>query len=349
MKQAICRLGPKVEIRDVPVPKPGNDEVQIKVIVSGTNPKDWKMAEWGLGERNEGDDIAGIVTEVGEDVVEFRPGDRVAAFHRIRAPHGSYAEYAIAPAHTTFHIPQHTSFEEAATIPLAAMTAAVGLYVRLEMPQPFTPPKSPLPLLIYGASSAVGAYVIKLARKSGIHPLICVAGKSASFVETLIDRSKGDVVIDYREGEGAIIKNVKAALPAGAELKYAFDCISDGASYVACGKALSQHGGKLTMTLRTNHKFENWIEQSDTKVGSVVADPTYSKDDPDDQDFGFAWYRMFALGLKQGWFSAHPYEVVPGGLSGLEQALRNLKDGKSNAVKYVLRIEETPGIVIDSS
>lgn len=344
MKEAICRLGPSVEIHDVPVPQPGDDEVQIKVIVSGTNPKDWKMAEWGLGERNEGDDIAGVVTQVGSKVVEFKPGDRVAAFHRIRTPHGSYAEYAIAPAHTTFHIPSHTSFEEAATIPLAAMTAAVGLYVRMELPQPFTPPKGRIPLLIYGAASAVGAYVVKLANKSGLHPLICVAGKGASFVETLIDRSKGDTIVDYRDGDEALIKSIKASIPHGLELKYAFDCVTSGTSYINCCEVLSRNGGKLTTVLRPKYEYPSWVEHSDTKVGSVVADPTYSVDDPDDQEFGFAWYRMFALGLKEGWFTGHPYEVVPGGLEGLEQALKNLKAGKSSAVKYVLRIPETPGL-----
>lgn len=345
MKEAICRLGPKVEIHDVPIPEPSDDEVQIKVVVSGTNPKDWKMAEWGLGERNEGDDIAGIVTKVGNDVFEFRPGDRVGAFHRIRTPHGSYAEYALAPAHTTFHIPHHTSFEEAATIPLAAMTAAVGLYVRLELPQPFTPPNHPIPLLIYGAASAVGAFAIKLAIKSGIHPLICVAGKGAQFVEGLIDRSKGDTIVDYREGDETLLKNIKASLPEGSELKYAFDCVSANTSYINCSEALSRRGGKLTMVLRPKHKYPSWVKQSDTMVGSVVADQTYSRNDPDDSEFGFVWYRMFALGLKQGWFKGHPHEVVPGGLNGLEQALRNLKEGKSSAVKYVVRIAETEGVV----
>ena len=60
-------------------------------------------------------------------MTEFKVGDRVAAFHEMMKPHGSFAEYSIAEAHTTFHIPEKTSFEEAATIPLAAMTAAVGL------------------------------------------------------------------------------------------------------------------------------------------------------------------------------------------------------------------------------
>jgi NADPH2:quinone reductase len=60
---------------------------------------------------NEGDDIAGIVAAVGDNVTEFKPGDRVAAFHQMLEPHGSYAEYAISWQHTTFHIPKSTSFE----------------------------------------------------------------------------------------------------------------------------------------------------------------------------------------------------------------------------------------------
>lgn len=60
---------------------------------------------------NHGDDIAGVVHSVGENVSEFKPGDRVAALHELVAPHGAYAEYAMAPAYTTFHIPTQTSFE----------------------------------------------------------------------------------------------------------------------------------------------------------------------------------------------------------------------------------------------
>lgn len=48
---------------------------------------------------------------VGDNVTEFKPGDRVAAFHEMQSPGGSYAEYAVAWAYTTFHIPKKTSFE----------------------------------------------------------------------------------------------------------------------------------------------------------------------------------------------------------------------------------------------
>jgi len=110
MKEAIVHKGPKVEIIDSPIPVPGNNEVAIKVVVSGSNPKDWKHAELG-NTLNTGDDIAGIIHTVGSDVVEFKPGDRVAAFHQMMTPHGSFAEYAISDASTTFHLPKKTSFE----------------------------------------------------------------------------------------------------------------------------------------------------------------------------------------------------------------------------------------------
>lgn len=79
--------------------------------MSGSNPKDWKVPEWRGTTQNQGDDIAGVVHEIGENVFEFKPGDRVAAFHEMVTPGGSYAEYALAWQYTTFHIPKQTTFE----------------------------------------------------------------------------------------------------------------------------------------------------------------------------------------------------------------------------------------------
>ena len=111
MKEAIISAGPKVQIEDSPIPTPEPDQVVTKVVVSGSNPKDWKYPEWRGGSANHGDDIAGLVHSVGSNVVEFKPGDRVAAFHQMGAPGGSYAEYAVSWAHTTFHLPKKVSFE----------------------------------------------------------------------------------------------------------------------------------------------------------------------------------------------------------------------------------------------
>jgi NADPH2:quinone reductase len=112
MKEALVSPLLVVEIIDTPIPKPKPGEVIIQVICAGCNPKDWKYPVYSEVTANSGDDVAGIISEVGEEVVEFRPGDRVAAFHQMRTSGGAFAEYAIAPATTTFHIPDRTTFEE---------------------------------------------------------------------------------------------------------------------------------------------------------------------------------------------------------------------------------------------
>lgn len=345
MKEAIVHGGPKIEIIDSPVPEPKAGQVVIKVAVSGSNPKDWKYPTWfPNGESvNQGDDIAGTVYTVGEGVTEFRKGDRVGAFHEMLKPGGSYAEYAVAWAHTTFFIPEKTSFEEAAAIPLAALPAAVGLYAadRLNLPQPWSPTTEPLPLLVYGGASAVGSYVIQLAKRSNIHPLICVAGRAQDHVEKLIDRSKGDTIIDYREGDEAIVKGIKDALK-GQELHHAFDAVSEGSTSTNIGKVLASSGSRATFVLPPSGKsgegkydgLGEGVHSSMTMVGSVHNEV---------KDLGYVYSRYFTRGLEEGWFRGHPQEVVPGGLGGLQTALENLRDGKASAIKYVFRIADTEG------
>lgn len=69
--------------------------------------------------------------------------------------------------------------------------------------------------------------------------------------------------------------------------------------------------------------------------GMMVADEA---DDRASRDFGYVYFKLFARGLREGWFKPHPYEVVPGGLSGVETGLTNLKAGKASAVKYIFEI-----------
>lgn len=300
------------------------------MVVSGSNPKDWKVPNWTDKVVNQGDDIAGIVHKVGANVTEFKPGDRVFAFHEMLAPGGSFAEYAVAWHYTTAHIPKSTTFEEAATIPLAALTAACGLVGKLDMPQPWAPAKEPTPLVIYGAASAVGIFAVQLALRANIHPLICVAGKSQDHVKSFIDPSKGDTVIDYRDGDDAVVEGIKRAAQ-GQKLLYAYDAISEHGSYTNLAKALTP-GAKLTTVLPVKDEDVPGIQVSKIMVGSVH---DYEK------DLGFVYLRYFAKGLQDGWFKPQPYEVVPGGLNGIQTGLDNLKHGKAHAIKYVFRIEDT--------
>ncbi|KAL3420827.1 quinone oxidoreductase [Phlyctema vagabunda] len=351
MKEALVDSTLKVTIHDVPIPQPGAGQVLIKVVVSGSNPKDWKIPAWFNKTSNSGDDIAGIVESVGSGVYEFKNGDRVAAFHEMMTPHGSFAEYAIAWADSTFHIPEKTSFEEAATIPLAAMTAAIGLYLRLGLPEPWRATTKPTPLIVYGAAGAVGAYAIKLAQASNIHPIIAVAGKGEAFVETLISREKGDSIVDYRNGDEEVVSGIQETLKkAGAtEIQYAFDAVSDHNSFQNISQILAKKGSKITLVLpgKDYSAIPDYIEHSTTSVGTVHKDPA-----PDsaqgkagiktgEKDFGFAFFRYFAKGLVDGWFTPHPHTLIPSGLNGVEEGLKNLRDGKVSATKYVFRIEDT--------
>ncbi|TID19599.1 hypothetical protein E2P81_ATG06766 [Venturia nashicola] len=346
MKEAFVTAGPTVEIKDVPIPEPGPDQVVTKVVVSGSNPKDWKIPEWfpQAGPINQGDDISGTVHAVGSNVTEFKVGDRVAAFHEMMSPHGSYAEYALSWQHTTFHLPQNTSFEEGASIPLAAMTAALGLYQRLGLPEPWQrnsiigKPFASEPLVIWGAGSAVGSYAIQLAARSNIHPLICIAGSSTSHVQKFIDPSKGDTIIDYRPGTDHVMSEIKNHLGTK-KLRYAFDAVSDHGSYQSLSQILDVDEGRITLVLpgKEYPEIPATIKKTITSVGSVHKEE-------EDKEFAYLFFRYFARGLGEGWFKGQPTVVVPGGLGGIQKALGDLKEGRASAVKYVFRIEETEGV-----
>jgi NADPH2:quinone reductase len=347
-----------VEIIDTPIPLPRDKEIIIKVIVSGTNPKDWKIPTWytfpsssicihniDTKDRknfphNSGDDIAGIVHSVGKDVYEFQPGDRVAALHAFQQGDGSFAEYAVAPDWTTFHIPHSISFEEAATIPLAALTAVMALYADMKLPAPWevSTGERTVPLLIYGVTSAVGAFAAKLARLSGCYPIIGVAGRSSDFARTL-----ADYVVDYRNGEEALVAGVKEILAKenlGSTISNVFDAISEDGSLEATLSFLDLDGGQVSTVLPPalfakegeNFKYPPGVKAYNSAC--IWVHLTH-------KDLGYLWSRYMGRLLQDGRLKGHPYEVIPGGLNGVLTGLQKLRNGEARGVKYVYRIEET--------
>ncbi|KAL3472711.1 GroES-like protein [Aspergillus californicus] len=354
MKEVINYAGPTATIAESPIPEPTPDQVLIKVVVSGSNPKDWKVPELAASGSsnlamlieakkglNQGDDIAGVVEKVGSNVVEFKPGDRVAAFHEMCTPGGSYAEYAIAWSHTTFHLPKHTSFEEAATIPLAALTAAVSLYAHHRLPPPWAPAVKPIPLIVYGASTAVGSYAIKMASNSNIHPIIAIAGRGSQYVEGLLDKSKGDAVVDYRDGVESTVKGIRSSLEGAGyfAVHHALDAVIMPESAEVLKQSVTP-GGQIDFILPNDLDVSPAVK-SVTSVGSVHNQPEFE----DNEQLGFIFSRYFTRALQDGSFSGHPFEVRAGGLEGVEEALKDLKAGKASAVKYIFRIADTPGVV----
>ncbi|KAK6214069.1 hypothetical protein LQW54_004846 [Pestalotiopsis sp. IQ-011] len=331
------------QIIHTPIPVPGENQVVIKVVVAGSNPKDWKLPLWRNEARNSGDDLAGIVHSVGKNVLEFKPGDRVAAYHEFNTEDGAFGEYSIAPSWSTFHLPAHISFEEGATIPLAALTAAVALYSDMRLPLPFNfkPTESSRnkgPILIYGVTTATGAFAAQLARLSGFYPIVGVAGRAAEFARTLADQ-----VIDYRKGKEAVVAEAEQILRRaglGSKYPYILDAVSEGGTIELALRILELDGGVVATLLpprlfardKENFKYPPSVKATSSTVVVIFGD---------EKDFGYTWARYFSRLLQDGRLRPHPYEVIPGGLHGVVTGLKKLKDGQASGSKYVFRIEET--------
>ncbi|MGE5893280.1 MAG: NAD(P)-dependent alcohol dehydrogenase [bacterium] len=183
-----------VEIKDVPRPSPGPDEVLIKVHAASINPVDWKirsgMVKIISGSRFPmilGRECAGEVIETGREARKYKKGDEVIGLPGIRRL-GAFAEYACAPERTVFPRPTNLGFGEAATIPIAGLTALQSLRDKGHI----APGKK---VLINGASGGVGHFAIQIARIFGAEVTGACSGVNADFVKGL----GADHVIDYTE------------------------------------------------------------------------------------------------------------------------------------------------------
>jgi NADPH:quinone reductase-like Zn-dependent oxidoreductase len=193
------RFGPPkvVEIRDVEKPVPADDEVLVQVRAASINISDWygvvgrpRVGRVSMGlfkpkETRLGVDYAGVVEAVGGGVNGFQPGDEVFGGRT-----GAYADYVVAKADRAItHKPANVSFEEAAAVPIAAITAlqAIRDQGKLEPGQR---------VLVNGASGGVGTYAVQLAKALGAGHVTAVC--SSRNVETA--RSLGaDRVVDYSQ------------------------------------------------------------------------------------------------------------------------------------------------------
>tara|TARA_R110002003_G_scaffold40_14_gene2779 strand:- start:2392 stop:3066 length:675 start_codon:yes stop_codon:yes gene_type:complete len=218
----------------------------------------------------------------------------------------------------------------------------MALYRNLKLPPPWTPASKPIPFIVYGASSAVGSFALKLARNSNIHPIIAVAGNGSEYVKTLLDHSNGDVVIDYRQGPDETIRQIREHLQAGgfSQPRHGLDP-GIGISSQRVLTEIVAPDGEINLVLPSNFDVGT-TTKTVTTVG-VIHNQDNGAYGLEVSDLSLVMCRWFTKALQQGKLEGHPFEVRPGGLEGVEQALQDLKDGKASAVKYVFRIADTPG------
>ena len=158
-------------------------------------------------------------------------------------PNGTYAEYVVSGAQLgVVHVPDTWSFEEAAQLGIAPLTALQCLHQTLELPSPFDGKPSPQrDILIWGGSSSVGQYAIQIAHLYGLRVFTTASPKNFELVKGL----GADEVFDYRDAE--VVEKVRAAT--GNALDIAIDCVSEGKTTEQVPAALGDKGGKVAIIL----------------------------------------------------------------------------------------------------
>jgi NADPH:quinone reductase-like Zn-dependent oxidoreductase len=177
---------------EVPEPKVGSNDVLVRVSAASINPLD-KMVRNGEFKQLLkykppfviGHDVAGVVTQVGATVTDFKVGDEVYARPRdLRI--GAFAEYIAIDQNDVAHKPASLALHEAAALPLVALAAWQILVERAQV-------KPGQKVLVHAGAGGLGSTVIQLAKHLGAH----VATTTTGATEALVRDLGADVVIDY--------------------------------------------------------------------------------------------------------------------------------------------------------
>ena len=173
-----------LEIKDLEKPVPKDNEVLLRVRAASINPLDWRVKA-----ERPGVDVAGEIVAVGQKVAQFRPGDKVFG-----AGQGAFAEYVCAAEVKLAQKPESVSFEEAASVPIAGLTALQALRDRGQL-------RPEQRVLINGAAGGIGTFAVQIAKSFGASVTGVCSTKNVELVhylgaERVIDYSREDFTQD---------------------------------------------------------------------------------------------------------------------------------------------------------
>lgn len=189
------RYGPPdvLELQEIPKPTPTDGQVLIRVHAASANPYDWHLLRGTpllirpfIGLRMPrfqrlGADVAGVVEAIGPNAGQFKPGDAVFG-----AAKGSFAEYACAAVSQLAIKPREISFEHAACLPIAGITALQGLRDKGNIQKGQT-------VLINGAAGGVGTFAVQIAKSIGARVTAVCSTRNVEMLQSI----GADEVIDY--------------------------------------------------------------------------------------------------------------------------------------------------------
>lgn len=288
----------QLRVGELSDPHIGPDTMLVKVVAAGINPVDYKVREGYLKDLIDtafpvvpGWDVAGVVVRPGLDTPEFATGDEVVAYARGDVVHGgTLAELVAVPVRTAAHKPASVSFEDAAALPLAGLTALQSVR------------RSGLTagdaVLVHAAAGGVGSFATQLAVLAGARVVGTAGPANHDYL-----RGLGAEPVPYGEG---LVAAAKALAPdgfdvvldyvGGAAMDATRELVKPGASVVsiADGRAASEFGGQAI-----------WVRPSSedlTELVGLVAEGklTVSLADVFDLDHAVDAYRLLEAGHTRG-------------------------------------------------
>ena len=206
--------GPEVlKYGELPTPVPGTGEVLIRVAYAGVNPADWKNRQGLLAAFRPyvfpyviGFDAAGVIAAVGEGVTDLKVGDSVfTPTNHGQGSQGSYAEYVLADDHLVARVPAGLELDQAAALPVAALTAWQALFDRGAL-------AAGQRVMIHGGAGGLGSFAVQLARWAGAEVAATCSTRNVEYLQGLgVAR-----VIDYQQED--IAAAIKDWAPSGLDL-----------------------------------------------------------------------------------------------------------------------------------
>ncbi|EMD40083.1 hypothetical protein CERSUDRAFT_103952 [Gelatoporia subvermispora B] len=332
-------------VEEIAVPRPGSGEVLIKVESAALNPVDWKIPAWGFLRETYptiiGFDGAGTVEELGDDVTEVAKGDRIIFQGGLTEASATFQQFAATKASLVAKIPSTLTFDQAASIPGALATAALGLfnpYVMERSVRLFPPWEvggrgnfADVPFMVLGGASSVGQYAIQLASLAGFSPIICTASlRNAELVKGIgathvLDRNLS------AEGLKAEVLRITSK-----PINVVFDAISLSETQDVAYELIAPGGHLVIMwpdavdeRKKSAQPFKNIV----FVFGAIAA--------PENQKLGISLCSKLTALLEEGAIKPMRVEVLPGGLSGVPHGLERLRNGQVSALKLVVRPQET--------
>lgn len=328
----------------VSLPSLKDGTVMIKTSAVALNPSDHKMGTtFPTPGSIIGMDFSGIVASIHPCTqTDLRIGDRVCGMVHGSNPsdptNGAFAEYIRARPELLLQVPPEFTMAQAATLGVGLITNILALWDPSALAltaTPDSPAEKPLPVLVYGGSTATGTLATQLLRMSGMEPIVTCSPRNFELV-----RSRGaNAAIDYVQPN--VAEEIKRCT--GGRLKYAYDCIADSVSTAHCYASIGRTGGRyvslemVPKELRTRRVVHAKLVLGYEGLGEEVAlsNGYETRADPEKLALAVNYLHIIQRVLNAGALKPHPVQKVDGGLPGVLQAFQLLKSGSISGKKMV--------------